>query len=138
MSGKKTNKGLLIVLGLIGVGAALSWPHVQWFRFELEAREAFQDKKGLGRFPTPERILATPDVLRAAAARRGFEGLEVRMSLVFKPFGGGPVKRWHVRAETRTPDGRFSFAHERMIESEFDAEESLEAFREAGFTVERR
>ncbi len=121
--------GKWIALGVVALIAVLAWPTLQWFRFELEVRDAIGDKQ-LGRFPTAEQVVGFPATLKTLAAAKGFAELDVHLTL--QPVARGPVTFWHLIAEMRS--GSHSFKTQRRLESGMD-DDYFETLREGGVTV---
>lgn len=127
---EKSKKGLIVVALIVVVIGAITWPHLQWFRFELEARDAFNDKTGLGRFPSPDQIVGVKKVLQEKAAAKGFETLSVSVAMEQRSMG--PVKFWFVKAAMSS--GSHSFENERRVETALGPTE-LEFLQENGVSV---
>src|SRR5690606_4282187 len=90
---KKHGVGLLVV---VAVAAFFGWPYLQWFRFELEVRDAIGDKR-LGRAPGPEAILAFPEELAGLAKAHGFDALKVTQAV--RERGMGPTSFWYLEVQ---------------------------------------
>ena len=125
------NRKPLAVGGLIllVVGVAFGLPTLNWFRFEMVVRDAMSDK-GVGRFPTAQKLLATSDQVKAAAAAKGFSDLTTELQLEQRAMG--PVSFWFFRVTMRS--GTRSFVQERRIETKL-GDEDLSLLREQGCVV---
>lgn len=130
MEDKKKLLGALVVIGVV---AALGWPYLQWFRFELEVRDAISDKS-LGRFPSAEQIVALPAELARLAKAKGFDALTVEQTL--REVGAGPTSMWYLELQLTSGSHTLSLPRTRRIESRVD-HGFVAALEEAGIPVER-
>ena len=114
---------------VVVVIGAVTYPHLQWFLFEMEAREAFNDGTGLGRFPSSPALVGVKAILQKKAAAKGFATLAVSMTMTKRSFG--PAKFWYVKAVMSS--GSHTFENERRVEGFDDGD--LEYLVENGFTI---
>lgn len=132
MSESKSGKMLLIaILILFGGGGFLIYPQVQWFRFEMAARDAVSDK-ALGRFPDSEKILGVTQQVQKSAAALKVKDLKVTVKLTERRVG--PTTMWFVAANVKS--GTKEFETERRIETEWERDD-LEYLREEGIVITR-
>jgi hypothetical protein len=117
--------GILLIVGLV-----FGLPYLNWFRFEMVARDSMSDK-GVGRFPDAQKIVDVRDAIKADAKAKGFEGLEVEMRLYERKMP--PTTMWFLNV--KMIHGTRTFVQERRIESKFGAEDA-EFLREHGCAVE--
>ncbi len=129
MDDKKKLLGALVVVAIV---AALGWPYLQWFRFELEVRAAIGDDR-LGRFPSPEQIVALPAELTRLAKAKGFDTLTVEPTL--REVGYGPTTMWYLELQLASGSHVLSLPRARRIESRVD-HGFVAVLEEAGIPVE--
>jgi len=120
---KKKGAAVLVV---VVIAAVIGLPYLNWFRFEMDVRKSFSDK-GLGRFPTPQGMIAMPAKLEALAKARGFKTLTVAPHLEER--GEGPTKFFYFGATMNS--GSHAFKIERRVETAISVE-LIEQLSEGG------
>jgi hypothetical protein len=123
-------KPLLFVLVFFGIIAAVAYPKVQWFRFEMEVRDVFNDRKGVGRFPSREQLVDVTSKLENLGKRFGYEPMAVKLRLVQKSHG--PVVKWYFGAHMS--HGSNTFDLQRWVETPL-SDDDVEWYTEAGIAV---
>jgi hypothetical protein len=123
-------KPLIFVLVFFGIIAAVAYPKVQWFRFEMQVRDVFSDQKGIGRFPPREKLVEVDTTIQNLAKPFGYEPMDVKLRLVQQSHG--PVVKWYFGANMT--HGGNSFDIQRWIETPL-SEDDVEWYTEAGIAV---
>lgn len=123
--------GLIVLAAIAGGGYFVGLPALNWFRLEMAAREAIDDKR-LTRFPDAAKVLAVRERLEKEGTRLGFQPLKVDLLLYERRVG--PDVWWFV--QTTVTAGNKKFATEKRCETPW-TEDDLEVLREGGCTVTR-
>jgi hypothetical protein len=132
VSESKSGKMLLVaILILFGGGGFLLYPQVQWFRYEMAARDAISDK-ALTRFPDADKVLAVESALGKSATALGIKDAKVSLKLTQRRVG--PAVMWFLAVNIKS--GTKEFETEKRVETEWQSDE-LDLLREGGCVVSR-